>query len=82
MLNQKLTAKQILESDFINRFLQEKIQNLDKQAKEETFGQPFEQYKIQYEEKRILGQGGMGQVILVKRKSDGQYFAAKNQLAK
>ena len=44
-----------------------------------NLGRPLEEYTQLYEEKRVLGIGGMGEVFLVKRKSDGVLFAAKKQ---
>ena len=71
------TAEAILSSAFIKRFMFEESLGKYERAIDEALGQPFEQYKLQYEEKSLLGQGGMGKVMLVKRKKDGAYFAAK-----
>ena len=43
-------------------------------------GKPFDKYEDEYEEKRLLGLGGFGKVMLVKRKEDDEYFASKQQL--
>ena len=45
-----------------------------------NLGRPLEEYVQLYEEKRQLGIGGMGEVFLVKRKSDGVCFAAKKAI--
>ena len=80
------TAEAILASKFIKRFLFEESLKKYETAIDEELGQPFELYTEQYEEKRQLGEGGMGKVMLVKQKkrnedgTDGGYFAAKHQL--
>ncbi len=73
------SASEILASDFIKHFLLEESLRgkRGEYALEQAMGQPFELYEQQYEEKRLLGQGGMGKVMLVKRKEDHQFFAAK-----
>ena len=74
-----LTASEFLASNFIKHFLLEESLRGKKgeYALEEAMGQPFELYEQQYEEKRLLGKGGMGKVMLAKRKSDHEFFAAK-----
>lgn len=76
------TAEAILASKFIERFLfEESLRgNYGERAVDEALGQRLEQYKEQYEEKRTLGEGGQGKIMLVKRKKNGVYFAAKQQL--
>ena len=76
------SAQDVLTSDFIKHFLiEESVRHkTNEHALEMAMGQPFDQYERQYEEKRLLGQGGMGKVMLVMRKDSGQYFAAKQQL--
>ena len=73
-VNSKATPKasEVLASDFVQHFLlEESVRGKHgEHALEQAMGKPFEQYEQQYEEKRLLGRGGMGKVMLVKRKED------------
>ena len=78
----KTTAAQFLDSEFIKHFLlEESLRGKAGQyALDQAMGTPFDQYERYYKEKRLLGQGGMGRVMLVKRREDHEFFAAKLQL--
>ena len=78
----ELTATQILESEFFQHFLLEESLRgkRGEYALEQAMGKPFERYEQEYEEKRLLGKGGMGKVMLVKQKETHEFFAAKQQL--
>ena len=72
---QPLTSKNIFETFLATQGSTHQEQS----CVEKDFGRPLDQYEVHYREVKHLNTGGMGSVVLVKRRADGQKFAAKKQ---
>ena len=74
-VGERPSAQQLLEEPVIMSFHKKKLQG--KKAGSKKVHLPLEQYLEKYREIRLLGEGGMGTVMLVRDKETGKLFAAK-----
>ena len=85
-LQARPSVDEILRSDAVVRFHEKKKvkSNPETSLPDLIFGKPLDQYKKDYKEKRHLGKGAQGVVVLVKsiqnKEETGEMFAAKRQI--